>query len=477
MGIFSGVQVIIIICTIVRTKFVAMWVGPAGVGLFGLYNTAADAISSLSQLGIRNSAVRDIAAGRTSLQRISTIIYVVRRWAWLLGLAGAFLTLILSPALSRLTFSDSSHTFGFILLSIAIFLSSVTSGELAILQGMNQLNKLAKASVWGIITGLAVSLPLFYYLGEKSIVPSIVAYTAATAITTWVYRTHIPHAVQKPSSRQIFEEGKGFMKLGIFMTTSVFITLAVNYIFMAILNNEADTDTVGFYQAGYTIVNRYVGLVFTAIAMEYYPRLVNAAGSRIRQSTFVSHETLISMLVILPVATTFMALDDVAVRILYNQEFTVAVPFITWALVGTVLRAYSWCVAFVILARGDGRTYLWTESVSAVVSLGLNIVAYRIGGLQALGLAYIVWYLIYSIIVTVVYRYNYRLRINRNVIMIVSISIAVTSLCAFLRQAPTIFGFIEPQIAGIGASRIAVAIIALISVVSCFRRLRKMLHR
>ena len=36
MGIFGGVQMIGIICSIVRTKLVAMWIGPVGMGLFGL---------------------------------------------------------------------------------------------------------------------------------------------------------------------------------------------------------------------------------------------------------------------------------------------------------------------------------------------------------------------------------------------------------------------------------------------------------
>ena len=41
MSIFGGVQVITIICSIIRTKLVAIWIGAVGVGLFGLYNTTA----------------------------------------------------------------------------------------------------------------------------------------------------------------------------------------------------------------------------------------------------------------------------------------------------------------------------------------------------------------------------------------------------------------------------------------------------
>ncbi|MGN1265602.1 MAG: hypothetical protein ACI4UL_07275 [Muribaculaceae bacterium] len=53
MGIFGGVQMVNIVCSIVRTKLVSLWLGPAGVGLFGLWNAALDMINTGSNLGIR----------------------------------------------------------------------------------------------------------------------------------------------------------------------------------------------------------------------------------------------------------------------------------------------------------------------------------------------------------------------------------------------------------------------------------------
>ena len=45
MGLFGGVQVMGILCSIVRTKLVAMWIGPVGTGLFGLFNNALEMIA------------------------------------------------------------------------------------------------------------------------------------------------------------------------------------------------------------------------------------------------------------------------------------------------------------------------------------------------------------------------------------------------------------------------------------------------
>ena len=434
MSIFGGVQVITIICSIVRTKLVAIWIGAAGVGLFGLYNTAIEMLSAITQLGVRNSAVRDIASASPST--IARIITVVRRWAWILGIMGAFVTLSISPLLSQWTFGDDKHTLGFCALACVLFMTSITGGELAILQGLKRLRRLARASVWGVLVGLGISIPMFYYWGIDSVIPSIIAYTAATAVAAQFYREKEVKADKSISAKDTFGMGRGFIVLGIYMTISAFTTMLISYIFMAYLNHVTDTATVGHYQAGYTLVNKYVGLIFTAIAMEYYPRLAQANGSNLRTSAFVSHEMKLALWILVPVITLFIAADDLIVNILYSSEFEIIIPFISWAIVGTIFRAISWCMAFVILAKGDGRIFLLTEISSSFVSLVLNIVAFNLWGIAGLGWAYILWYFIYTLIVWSVFKHRYHLTLGKGMMLLIvyalSMSLSASLLSTFI---------------------------------------------
>ncbi len=91
-------------------------------------------------------------------------------------------------------------------------------------------------------------------------------------------------------------------------------------------------------------------------------------------------------------------------------------PFVGFGAVGTVFRAYGWCVSFAILAKGDGATYLWTEALSAAVSLLLNIIGYTLLGWVGLGLAYILWYAIYAVVVDIVARRRYGLRVGGSIV-------------------------------------------------------------
>lgn len=427
LSIFGGVEMIKIICSIVRSKLIAIWVGSIGVGLFGIYNTAIDLLNVIFQLGIRDSAVRDIAANNGSSS--SRTIIIVRRWALFLGIVGLIATITLSPALSIISFDDTSHSSAFIVIAAIIFMSSVQNGELAILQGTQQLGRLAKSSMWGVVIGVVISIPMFYYWDVDSVLPALVVYSLATTIATLSQRVKTQKPTPHISIKETYDKGRGFITLGIYLTVSAIVTNLVSFLFMAYLNNVGDTAAVGQYNAAYTIINKYVGVIFIAIAMEYYPRLSKVIGSNNRTSTFVSHEMSIALWVLLPIIALFVASSGIIIPLLYSNEFAEALPFVIWAIIGTIFRAISWCMAFVILARGDGKAFLLTESASAITSITLNIIAYRLWGMEGLGLAYTAWYIIYSIIVACVYYYRYKLHLGDKMYRLIALTVVLAIIC------------------------------------------------
>ena len=75
-SLFGGVQVYQILIGIMRSKFIAMILGPAGMGIAGLYSSATAMIKSLSSMGLQSSAVRDVseANGTGDQRRINVTI-------------------------------------------------------------------------------------------------------------------------------------------------------------------------------------------------------------------------------------------------------------------------------------------------------------------------------------------------------------------------------------------------------------------
>ena len=96
---------------IVRTKFMAVFLGPAGFGLMGLYGSIADLALSIAGMGVNSSGVRQIAeaVGSGDQERIARTVAVLRRTSVILGILGAVLLIMFSGPVSTLTFGSDKH--------------------------------------------------------------------------------------------------------------------------------------------------------------------------------------------------------------------------------------------------------------------------------------------------------------------------------------------------------------------------------
>src|SRR3954469_9907308 len=86
-ALIAGSSIINIAFSVVRTKVVAVLLGPSGVGLMGLYNSIADLMGSIATMGIHGSGVRQVAeaAGSGETDRIARTAIVLRRTSIFLG--------------------------------------------------------------------------------------------------------------------------------------------------------------------------------------------------------------------------------------------------------------------------------------------------------------------------------------------------------------------------------------------------------
>ena len=65
-SLFGGVRVFSILISIIRSKIVAVLIGTTGVGIVGLFTSGTSLIQSITQLGLSQSAVRDVSEAHAS---------------------------------------------------------------------------------------------------------------------------------------------------------------------------------------------------------------------------------------------------------------------------------------------------------------------------------------------------------------------------------------------------------------------------
>lgn len=427
MSIFGGMQVFTILCGIVRTKLVAIWLGTSGVGLFAIYTSALTLVSSLTQLNLRTSAVRTIASHEDP-RTLPVTVAVVRRLGLWLGVAGVAVMLLSAPVFSLRTFGTYGVSSMFMLLAPAVFLMALTMTDQVVLQGLGRLRPLAMSNLRGVGAGLIVSVPILYFFRDTGIVWVITAYSFTAWLGVRMARADLPLTGPRPSSGEVWALGRPVLLMGFYLTIAAVTTELCSYIFIAFLNRAGGTAEVGLFQSGYTLVNRYMGMIFSAIGVEFFPRLSSVASHPRRTATFVSHELLLLSCVLLGVVAIFIPLAPVGVRLLYSQEFLGIVPYVLLAMPGVVFQGASWCMAFVMLARGDGKLYMATEVLSAVLTVTLNLLFFHFMGIAGIGLAFTVNNAIYAAIIGAVYYRRYRLRLSRKVLAILAGVFMVLSL-------------------------------------------------
>ena len=431
MALFTGMQFFTIFCSIVKMKLVSLWLAADGVGLFGILNTTMETTSTLTDMGLRQSAVRDIAQSASTPRQLARTAALVRRWSAITGMLGAIVVSALCLPLSIWFFGNGARWWMFALLSFSMLLNAICGGEQALLQGSGRLKALLRVNVWGAAGGLLLSVPLFRWCGLTSVIWSAILYSACGLGAALVLRLHT-EGRYRPDSSALWNEGKSFMRLGMWMAVAAFVTNMSQMAFMAILSGYSSLAEVGYYQGGVTLIVRYMGLIFTAMSMEYYPRLAANAFSRRRLQLFVNHEARVLLTVLIPVIVLFLLLRRWIVLVLYQPEFEAMIAFMSRGILSCVFKATSWCMAFVMLARGDGKSYIITESIDAALGLALCTIGYRYYGLAGIGMAYILWYLSYTLMVGWIYRYRYGLRLHAGVktLTLICFATGCAMLCA-----------------------------------------------
>lgn len=433
-SLFGGVQVYNILIGIIRSKFVAVLLGPLGMGINGLLISATDLIMSLTNLGLGTSAVRDIAEANATQDagKIALVIRVFRRLVWLTGLLGAVICLLFSPYLSYVTFGNYEYTIAFVILSSSVLFKQLATGQTALLQGMRKYSDMAKANVTGNTAGLFFTIPLYYLWGLDAIVPVLVITSVISFILSYYYSNRVKIEKVEITSRSIKKEGRGMLKMGFFISLQGLLSVGASYLVRIFISNKGGLDDVGLFTAGFAIINTYVGLIFTAMGTDYYPRLsaVNSGSEEFNKT--INQQAEISLLLLAPIIAGFIIFIKPVVTILYSSKFLPVEGLIYWAILGIFFKAASWTIAYSFLAKGDTTAFFWSELAAIIYTTTFNILGYMYWGLTGLGISFLIGYVVYLMQVWIIAGKRYHIFFQKEIYKVFGIQFSFSALCIVL---------------------------------------------
>ncbi len=405
--IIGGSSVISLLITMLRTKAIALILGPAGFGLMGLYTSVAELTRSVAEMGINSSGVRQIAeaAGSEDSQKLARTVTILRRTAIVLGLIGACLLLVFATPISQTTFNTPRYATGIRLLSLAVFFRLLADGQGALIQGLRRLDDLARINILSALFGTLAAVPLVYLMGEDGVALSLAAVAATAALTSWHYSRKV--VIEKPqwAATQARAEVQALLRTGFAFMGSGVLVMGTSYVVRLIIIRYDGLAAAGLYQAAWTIGGIYVGFLLQAMGADFYPRLVALVTDHERCNRVVNEQTQIGILCAVPGVLATICLAPVVVTVIYSREFLGAIEVLRWVCLGMGLRIVSWPIGFIIVAKGRQTIFLLTELAWTVVSLLLAWACISRFGLKGAGIAFFLSYVFHTVMLLPVVRH------------------------------------------------------------------------
>ena len=415
-SLFGGVQVYQILINIIKSKFVALLLGPYGVGIQGLLTSGTDLVKQLTSFGLSQSAVRNISEANATGNEIviSKIIKVIRKLVWVTGILGALIVICFSPMLSKASFGNYDYTIPFILLSSTLLIDQICAGQKTLLQGLRRLKDLARASAIGVTIGLFVSVPLYYILGVKGIVPTLILNSLTSLLLSWFFSRKIKIQSVEITIEDVKTEGRSMIVMGIALSVSSILVSISSFVLRSFIRNIGGEVEVGLFAAGFTIINMYVSMVFTAMGTDYYPRLAAVNSDNGKCKELVNQQAEVGILILAPMLAICLVFMPLIIEILYTDKFLSANGYISWAALGMLLKMASWSVAYQFIAKSESKVFIINEVTQNIYTLVLNLIGYKMMGLTGLGISFLISQLLYLIQVYVVANVKYNFSFGKS---------------------------------------------------------------
>ena len=405
-GISGLAQAIQIILKMANTKLVAILLGPAGVGTIGLFQSGINLVSTISSLGIGNSAVRDIAKANKeeNPQEISLTIFTLRRLVWISGLIGALFCLIAGSWLSQLSFNSEEYAWSFRILGLMVLLNQISAGQMALLQGLRRLRELAYVSVIGSAAGLLIAGPIYWWFGISGIVPALLLLSAVPVISAYYFSSRISLKKTSFSKVKFLHKAKPMVTLGVSTMLSGLVLILAMWLIRILVQRKFGLEALGQFQAGWGVTTIYLQLIFQAMGRDYYPKLSGMAGDHLAMNKQVNEQIHLSLLLGTPLLLFAIVAAPWIIKLLYSNGFNGAISQLQWLAFGTIFKLISWPLGFILLALRKSTAYFITESSAAgfltlLVSWFIDFV-----GMDGIGLAYAIHYVFYFLLVWILAR-------------------------------------------------------------------------
>ncbi|MCQ2244483.1 MAG: oligosaccharide flippase family protein [Bacteroidaceae bacterium] len=431
VGFFGSIQGLNLLVGLVRSKIVAILLGPGGMGLLSLFNTAIQLLNSGTNLGIGISGVKELSELEDHKEKERKVA-IIRTWSLIAAAIGFVATVMAAPLIDKFSFSWGQHTLHYIALAPVVSLMAIIGGEAAILKAERKLRNLAIIQVITMTVSVIISLPVYYFFGQSGIVPVIFLTMLTTTIATLRY-SYRCYPLRLSGIRKHIQEGKPMVRLGLSFVLAGIVGSGVEMYIRSFLNMQGDLEMVGLYFAGFSIAITYPSALLNSLENDYFARLSSVNNDTAAVSRTVNAQVEVLLMVMFPVLALLMIAMPVVMPLLFSSKFCDVIPMTQVTLVAMFIRSASLPVEYISLARGGAKTFLLIEIISGIITMISLTVGFLNFGLWGMGAGWVVSYSLLIVFVLIFFRYRWKYLVSaRALAMLVAGIVLLATLYVFI---------------------------------------------
>lgn len=397
-SIMGTASVITVLIGLIRTKLAAVLLGPAGIGLIGLYQTLLATASTISAVGLGSAGVRQIAEAHAN-GAIEDVVATRRALFWAtvaLATLGGLVFFLLRDFIAARVVAGTVRGSEIGWLALGVCLTVASGSQVALLNGYRRIEDLARLSIASCILSTLIAIVALVVWRESGMIAYVVCGPFISFVVGQWYVAKLGRTTRPPTPlRDLTVQWTAMAKLGsAFMITGLVAVLG-QLLVRSLVQYELGSDALGQFQASWTIGMTYLTFVLGAMATDYYPRLTACIRDHRTATELVNQQTEVALLLGGPVVLLMLALAPYVIWLLYTTEFSEAANILRWQLLGDILKIMSWPLGFVLVASGAGKTFVFTETVAMGVFVTGVYVGLPLFGILATGKSFLLLYVVY----------------------------------------------------------------------------------
>lgn len=380
---------------IVRVKFIAVFLGPEGVGFLSVLNHFHTLAATCITLGLGTGLVRYVArynseGDTASVQNVLSNTFKI---VFPLSVAMMLVMSLLAPYLAGQILGDPKYAIFIIIYAISLPLGIYPTIVGPFLQGLKKIKSLAKIKILKSVISLFFIIPMLYFFRLFGAVLCILILTSVhLALTNYYLGQEKKYGafVRLPYDRKLL--GLLFQ----YGMTSLFVGMAFelsHLLFKIIIVNTLGQEANGIYQPVWALTMTYPTLILTSISAYSYPRLCELTSNYdiVEELNAILR---VALLFIAPIMFFVLIARKPIIQLLYSADFLPATQYMAVQVFGDFFKIIFWAVGMYLLPTKRLLAFIVFSIGQDILLVALAFVLVGRFGLHGIAAAFAISYLL-----------------------------------------------------------------------------------